>query len=193
MIVYGDSYTSGENNNFVSFADYLEIEKHGISGTCLDEYSIYPVFNSGLLSQLHEYSGTILLEYGVNDAASLVTGYVTIETVKVTIAKMCDLLKNADVYFLMLSADLKDMMLFSKNYAKYLNNEYLKDLYDITADDFLWCYTRFCEMMQRKFKTLYMLPEGFKEYDTDGIHPTDKGYRLIADYLKQQMERLPTR
>jgi len=192
MIVFGDSYTSGENNGFVSFADYLGIEKHGISGTCLDDYSIYPV-KDGLVSQINNCKGTVLIEYGVNDAASLVTGYTTIETVKVTIAKVCDLLKDADVYFLMLSSNLRDMMSFSTRYVNYLNNDYLKDLYDITADDFLWSYTRFCEMMQRKFKTLYMLPEGFNEYDTDGIHPTDKGYRLIADYLKQQMERLPKR
>lgn len=187
MIVFGDSLTSGENNGFVSFADYLGIEKRGISGSCLDEYSIYPVFNGGLLSQLHDFSDTVLLEYGINDAASLVTGYVEIAKIKVSIAKVYDLVKDA--YFLMLSSDYKDMQLFSTRYAKYLNSEYLKDLYDIEADDFLWCYLRFCELMQSKYKTLYLLPKGFREYDTDGIHPNDKGYRQIAVYLKQQMRK----
>ena len=186
MIVFGDSLTSGENNGNISFADYLGIEKRGISGTCLDEYSIYPA-SGGLLSQLHDFSGTVLLEYGINDAASLVTGYVDIAKIKVSIAKVYDLVKDA--YFLMLSSDYADMKLFSTRYAKYLNSDYLKDLYGIEADDFLWCYVRFCEMMQRKFKTLYMLPEGFQEYDKDGIHPTDKGYRQIAENLKKQLEK----
>ena len=192
MIVFGDSYTSGENNGNVSFADYLGIEKYGISGICLDDYSIYPV-KGGLISQIdsckgvENYFSKVLIEYGVNDAASLVTGYVSIETVKVAIAKVCDLLKNADVYFLMLSCDFGDLMKFSIKYAKYLNSEYMKDLCDVTAEDFLWCYSRVCELLQRKFKTLYMLPKGFNEFDVDGIHPTDKGYRIIAEKLKQQL------
>lgn len=189
MIVFGDSLTSGENNGFVSFADYLGLEKRGISGSCLDEYSIYPVFNGGLLSKLHDFSGTVLLEYGINDAASLVTEYTSLATVVVSIAKVYDLVKDA--YFLMLTDNDEDLMKFSANYANYLNNEYLKDLDKVSADEFCYCYLRFCRLMRKKYKTLYLLPKGFQEYDTDNIHPNDKGYRQIADYLKQQMERLP--
>lgn len=188
MIVYGDSYTLGENNGFVSFADYLRIEKHGISGTCLDDYSIYPV-KDGLISQISDCTGEVLIEYGVNDAASLATGYVSKETIKVAIAKVRDLTKDA--YFLALTKNTDDLMYFSAQYAKYLTYDYLKGLFKISAIEFYDSYQWLCEVMGRTFKTFYMLPEGFKEYDTDGIHPTDKGYRLIADNLKQQMERLP--
>ena len=188
MIIFGDSLTSGENNNNRSFADYLGIEKYATSGTCLDDYSIYPV-KGGCVHQIWGNSDVFLLEYGINDAASLVTGYIGIESVKISIAKVCDLLQGSDVYFLMLSESLKDLMAFSTRYARYLNTEYLKDLYDITAEDYLWCYSRFCELMQRKFKTLYLLPDGFKEYDRDGIHPTDKGHRLIAENIERQLKK----
>ena len=189
MIVFGDSLTSGENNGFVSFADYLGIEKRGISGSCLDEYSIYPVFNGGLLSQLHDFNGTVLLEYGINDAASLVTGYVSLATIMISVAKVYDIVKDA--YFLMLTDNDEDLIKLSENYAKYLNEEYLQGLDKISADEFFASYLRFSRLMQRKFKTLYLLPAGFNEFDTDMIHPNDKGYRLIAKHLEDQMKRLP--
>lgn len=187
MIVYGDSYTSGENNGNISFADYLGIEKRGISGSCLDEYSIYPVFNGGLISQLNNTNDTILIEYGINDAASLATGYIGYDTICIAVAKICDMLKGKDIYFLMLTKNRDDMARFSVNYAQYLNEDYLKDIYTVTARHYWDCYNSFCYIMRKKFKTIYMLPDGFREYDTDNIHPTDKGYRLIADNIKKQL------
>jgi len=191
VIIFGDSLTSGENNGNVSFADYLQdfgIEKYGISGNCLDDYSIYPV-RGGLVSQINEFCrGKILIEYGINDAASLVTGYASIVDVKIAIAKVRDLLQDSEVYFLMLTQNYRDLMAFSKRYAKYLNEEYLKGLMEVSACDYLGCYLRICELMIDKFKTIYMLPDKFNEFDTDGIHPTDKGYQLIAENVKKQLK-----
>ena len=186
MIVFGDSYTTGENNNNVSFADYLGIEKHGVSGSCLGNYSIYPV-NGCFLTEQHDCNDTILIQYGINDAASLVTGYVTVETVKIAIAKTYDLLKDKDVYFLELTESFRDLVDFSRRYAEYLTQDYLKDLCEIKTYDFLKCYMLFCQLMRKKFKVLYLLPDKFKEYDTDSIHPTDKGYRIIAENIKKQL------
>ena len=187
MIVFGDSLTSGENNGNISFANYLGIEKYGISGNCLGDYSIYPV-RGGLVSQIGNYcTGKVLVEYGINDAASLVTGYASIVDVKIAIAKAADLLQKADVCFLMLTESYRDLVGFSKRYAKYLNEEYLKGLFEISACDYLGCYLRVCELMIGKYKTIYMLPDKFNEFDTDGIHPNDKGYRLIADNIKAQL------
>lgn len=42
-------------------------------------------------------------------------------------------------------------------------------------------------LLRKKFKVLYMLPDGFRDFDEDGIHPTDKGYRIIAKHLEAQL------
>lgn len=34
-----------------------------------------------------------------------------------------------------------------------------------------------------------MLTDNFQEFDKDGIHPTDKGYKIIAEHLRKQLER----
>lgn len=186
MIAYGDSYTSGENNNGISFADYLGIQKQGVSGSCLGGYSIYPVEDS-LLSTFRPTTDTVLLEYGINDAASLLVGFASMDTVKVSAAKAVDIMCGADVFFLALTEDEEVLKSFCQRYVKYLNEEYLKGFYTVTATDFQSCYERFCTVMRTAFPVKYMLPQGFKDFDTDGIHPTDKGYKAIADNLSRQL------
>lgn len=186
MIVYGDSYTSGENNHNISFADYLGIKKRGVSGSCFDEYSIYPVANGSFVSTYQDTNEIVFLEYGINDAASLAVGYIGIDTVKVALAKTVDLLKGKKPVFLSLSNDEKVLAKFSKRYADYLNKEYLKGLYDISPRAFYAAYQRICWYVQGFSETVYMLPSGFKSFDVDGIHPNDKGYKDIADNIKKQ-------
>lgn len=187
MIIYGDSYTSGENNGNISFADYLGIESKGVSGTCLDEYSIYPVHGESFVSLYQKHDGIVLLEYGINDAASLTAGYVADNVIRVAVAKTADLLKDNDAYFLALTEDPIDLDSFCARYTNYLRDDYLKGLYPaLYANTFRRHYEFFISLMRKKFKTLYMLPSGFKDFDEDGIHPTDKGYKIIAEYLKSQ-------
>ena len=187
MIIYGDSFTSGENNNNVSFADYLKQGKCGISGSCLDEYSIYPVKDGSFLASYQSCKEIVLLEYGINDAASLVTGYATADVIKVSIAKVADLLKDTNAYFLALTKKQSDLKSFCIRYANYLNHDYLKGLYTISDTAYQTSYELFIALMQEKFKMLYMLPDDFQDFDEDGIHPTDKGYKIIAEYLKAQL------
>ena len=52
-LFFGDSLTSGENNDGKSFVEYIpHSEKVGVSGTTIGEYSIYPVDGYSLLSQI---------------------------------------------------------------------------------------------------------------------------------------------
>lgn len=187
MIVYGDSYTSGEDNNGVSFADYLKVAKCGVSGSCLGEYSIYPVYNGSFVSLYQNCQKTVLLEYGVNDAASLVAKYVDMHKIKIAVAQAADLLQNNDVYFLALTRSQRDLKSFCDRYADYLNNEYLRDLCVVQSEDYQNSYENFVAVMQKKFKTLYMLPDGFQDFSADGIHPTNKGHKTIATYLQKQL------
>lgn len=189
MIIYGDSYTSGENNGNISFADYLDLKKCGVSGSCLGEYSIYPVQGGSFLSSYKKSGKAVLLEYGINDAASLAVGYVSMDTIKVSIAKTVDLLKDNDVYFLALTKNEDDLKAFCERYVDYLNLDYLGGLYTVSDTAFQDGYKSFVALTQKKFKTLYMLPDGFQDFDKDGIHPTNKGYKIIAEYLKSQLGR----
>lgn len=153
MIIYRDSYTSGENNGFVSFANYLNQKKRAISGSCIGDYSIYPVRCSSFLEKYKKTQDTVLLEYGINDSASLVARYVSKDVVNVSLAKARDLLKYNEVYFLALTRNENDLLSFCKRYTKYLNFEYLKGLYFISEKDYYESYKYFVNQAKKYSKS----------------------------------------
>ena len=106
VVFIGDSMTSGENNNCKSYAHYYkemnsnnDVTILGVSGSCFGNYSIYPVEstlytmiekNEDILSK----ADLIVIEFGVNDAASVSLGYVDLLKVYISINRAVDYLKQ---------------------------------------------------------------------------------------------------
>ena len=113
-LFFGDSLTAGENNNNISFVDYVKgnTMNLGISGTTIGEYSIYPVDGNSLLGVINrnqnaiKTSDKIFLEYGCNDVAAIMCGFATIQIVTVSLVKAIDWIKQLNprckIYFLAL-------------------------------------------------------------------------------------------
>ena len=103
-LFFGDSYTSGENNNTVSWVNYIGMHddyvNNAISGTTMGDYSLYPVKDHDLLHQLYQQTeeikkaDRIVLAYGLNDIAAVATGYTKIINVKVALIKCLDYIKQ---------------------------------------------------------------------------------------------------
>lgn len=91
LLFIGDSFTAGENNNFISYAQYLDKNydstQIGVAGTTIGEYSLYLVDGFSLLSQIQRYkddiskAGTIFLEYGINDISSMLGNKVSYQQI----------------------------------------------------------------------------------------------------------------
>lgn len=58
-----DSFTIGENNNFTSYVQYLDMTYNstrlGVPGSTIGEYSLYLVDGFSLLSQIDKYKDGI--------------------------------------------------------------------------------------------------------------------------------------
>lgn len=204
-LFFGDSLTSGDNNNHKSYVDYIsDSKKIGISGTTIGEYSIYPVDGNSLLSQIPRYTKeikeaeNIFLEYGINDSTAMLTNYVTGSKVLIDFVKAIDAIKqlnpNAKIYFLTVFGVSNA---FGETQTKYLNNEYLK---------------KYCEYKKQSYKPIEWVgvyygflgnvidPSGIEciemfendeqyldNLDEDGLHPNDKGYQIIAENIKKEL------
>ena len=147
VVFIGDSLTSGENNNFKSFADYYaeihpehKISKFGVSGACMGDYSIYPVKENMFDicytlcndSDLIANADKVYLEYSVNDTTAVAASYVNLNQVYITVAKTVDMLKqtnkNIDIYFIVpFDCFSNDIDMFADYHIDYLNNDYLSN------------------------------------------------------------------
>ena len=204
ILCLGDSLTSGENNNFVSYTKYLQnllpydlVTRNGVSGTTMGDYSIYPVKpNTDLVSTLHRcrrdvaWANTILLEYGANDASAIMLGNVTQSQVMVSFNKALDLISQinprAKVYFLVMTLGAP-----SSDYAKY-HCQYLRQYYgDLPVNIFSgqWNYYYSFIRSLPKQKNIPLIPmfENAKQLlgtlSEDKIHPTDEGYQIVAQNI----------
>lgn len=196
----GDSFTSGENNDNISFADYVKGNSHnlGISGTTIGEYSIYPVDGNSLLSiiskntELISNADKIFIEYGINDVSAIMCGFTTEQHVIISFVKALDWIKqlnpNADIYFLALSEDRDIIENFAKLQCTYLKTDYFK-FYDFIFPKSIWSttYVSLIRALAKVVKVVPMITEfSFEEHiDKDNLHPNDKGYRLIAETVSE--------
>lgn len=204
-LFFGDSLTSAENNNFIGYVEKLKLtnfKNYGVSGTTLDSYSLYPVGSTDLLNMLIinesevKKADEIYLEYGTNDISSVITGYVNIERVLISLKKCIDYIRQVNpkalISFILISNKYKNIKLFAKNQINYLNNDYLKDTgIDMSVTDWIENYIRFANVVTKSVdKVLYLFNDILSKdfIDDDNIHPNDLGYQLIADNLRKDIQ-----
>lgn len=208
MLCLGDSITSGENNDFVSFVDKLRwnnswlVDKVGVSGACIGDYSIYPVEHKSLLNSLYEIGSdklssynAIFIEYGVNDITSLLLSGVSEVTIKLEFRKCIDYIRQnsqAKIIFIALSNEVAQAEAIGQ--FDYLHEDYLKG-YD---DDFIRCskgsfidmwadgYRALVDNWVKKFvDDIYYIRRMHFPFDKDKMHPSDDGYQQIAASLEK--------
>lgn len=199
-IFYGDSITEGYNNNGVSFVDKLDIfsscKKYGVSGTTIGEYPIYPVDGHSLISQITNSEADLVnadivfLEYGINDCSAVCLNRINLISVLIDIRRSIDLIHQINsrckVIFLSVGSSLaiKDI---AESQVSYLQ-DYFGNISN-TVDNYYWV---------RVYNSIIKYVQTFVDFvcpmfldsqdllsiiDTDGIHPNDEGYSLIADNI----------
>ena len=145
ILFFGDSITSGENNNFNGFVEKLnnkECINLGVSGTCLGNYSLYPVGKNNLTDLVIKEKDKIkdadvmFIEYGSNDISSVLLNYTNINNCLIELVKAVDAISqindNARLYFVCLGENKKR---FAKGQVDYLKNDYFKNLDDALFKD----------------------------------------------------------
>ena len=207
ILFYGDSITSGENNDFVSYVQKLGLrdyyENYAISGTTIGDYSLYPVKHNNLLELLYKdeeqikCADKIFLSYGANDISSVALGYVKIEDVMINLNKCLDFIQqvnpDCEISYIFLSDNKKIISDLGKLQASYLSN-YLG--FDFNEKKFVkvWtkCWLKFYLYVDFHFRisefySMINELDFFQNYiDSDHLHPNDKGYEKIAENLIQQ-------
>ena len=202
MLFMGDSLTSGENNSFTSYVQYLDKNKCNatrlaVSGTTIGEYSLYPVDGFSLVSQVKRHkmqiasADVIFLEYGVNDASAIIAGNVTYQQVLISFIKALDAIKQtnpeAEIKFLALSSDMDVLFTYARYQHKYLKEDYFKG-YDIVDTKGMWAlnYARLMRDIAKRVEVIPMILDvnQLERYmDRDNIHPNDTGYKKIAEVI----------
>lgn len=197
-VFLGDSFTSGETNGDFSFCDYVSGTSYnmGISGTTIGEYSIYPVDGNSLLSVISrsvdviKKADTIFIEYGINDTSAIMCGFATEDTVIVSFVKALDWLKQinpgAKIYFLTLSNKQNIIKLFGEKQCRYLEQDYFKG-YSFKFPSNIWV-DNYCNIIKQVEKRVVTVPM-FGNFEPwmlgdDDLHPSDAGYKVIAENLK---------
>ena len=208
VTIFGDSYSAGENNHGISYANYLRQEKNihvrnlAISGSTMGEYSIFPTDGNSLLSMIKnnivavKEADVIILQYGLNDAVACAAGNTNLSTVLISFIKALDLIKqiNANCKVLFLAVAPPKSLLaecLAENIHEYLANVYLKDFsffHYIEALDIFDYYNNIVSNICRGacYFYEYMFDTNFRGRDLisdDGIHPSDDGHRCISESL----------
>jgi len=204
IVFIGDSLTSGENNNFRSYAHYYK-ENHvddnvyvfGVSGSCMGDYSIYPVkdnmYDTVYIlcneSYIIQDADIIFLEYSINDTTSVATGYTDYTNVCISVVKTVDLIRqlNEDVKIFFIVPFTTDKIDdFARLHVEYLNKEYFNGYsFEVNYYDWIWSYVRIIKFLRSKFYMIYMSDyiDYFDYIDTDNIHLNDNGYKRLAKYI----------
>ena len=204
-LFFGDSLTSGDNNGGKSYVDYIsQSEKIGVSGTTIGEYSVYPVDGYSLLSQIHRYvkeieeAENIFLEYGINDATAAMTAYTRGACMVIDFVKAVDAIKQinpkARLYLLTVTNAQEAV---GEAQARYLNEVYMKPYVAHVNErykgtEWTMMYSGFVrnvfEPSGIKMFNMFESNEEYDKYlDKDGLHPTDKGYQIIANNIKKEL------
>lgn len=200
-LFFGDSLTAGENNNDISFVDYVRgnTMNLGISGTTIGEYSIYPVDGNSLLGVINRYQNAIknadkiFLEYGCNDVAAIMCGFATVQTVTVSFVKAIDWIKQLNpfckIYFLALG-DEGAISTFAGNECYYLENNYFSKFdFKFPVSVFSDIYNKILINIDKICDIIYMF-DGEVSSDwlsSDGVHPSNAGHIEIASNINKYM------
>lgn len=201
IIFYGDSFTSGENNNFISYVDKLGIKNclnKSISGTTIGSYSLYPVKDNDLLNLLYKdedlkSSKKIILSYGINDIASVTIGNTTLLKVKLELNRCLDYIRqinpHCNIQFILVGDNrsvLKEIAKCQLKYLYYYFDAYFIDL-ESFEDDYIENFNSFNSFIKNKVTSVFTMFENGNDFvnnlDNDGLHPTDAGYEIIRNNL----------
>lgn len=209
VLFFGDSFTSGENNNFNSYVEKLGLENYrnfGVSGTTIGDYSIYPVGPNDFLNQLQknivEVRGAdiICLEYGINDATAYYMDMINDNQLFMSIIKCIDFIrqvnKKAKIVYLQVAENFKIIEELGKAQLTYLRNDYLKDVVNFfqmseSRGTWVYIYQWISKVINKKVdKTIVLIDDidFMKKYiDSDSIHPNDEGYQIIANKVREEL------
>lgn len=211
VLFLGDSLTSGENNNFISYVEHMSgnSTKLAVSGTTIGEYSIYPVDGDSLLSLIKcnekqiASADIICLEYGVNDVSAIIAGNVTYTQVLIAFTKAYDYIKQlnprAKTYFLALTFDKSILLNYAMQQVSYLDRDYFRDILDFekgapdrldAATEWSSLYSQLMIAVSRRMPVISVIDDYgdlFNNMDKDGLHPDDCGYKIIADNISRQL------
>lgn len=203
VVFLGDSFTSGENNQNVSFVDYIKrkfpehsIHNLGVSGTTIGEYSIYPVDGYSLLKRYKktdvEHADRIVLEYGINDVSALMCGFTDIRKITVSLVKALDGIyqtnyANPKIIFLSISNDSDIIDLYAERQCEYLEKDYFRG-YNFKFPSTIWAenYKRIVDAASKRIDVIPMITDEdflWNNLSSDLIHPNDEGYKIIADNI----------
>ena len=204
ILFFGDSIISAENNHFDGIVEKLNNKNYinlGISGTCIGNYSLYPVGSNNLIDLIYKEeskikeANTIFLEYGSNDISSVILKYTTINNILIELNKILDFIKQVNpktnIYFILLG---KNKYTFSSGQVDYLKNSYLKDINELIFSNLsnkelysMWLdnYDIFEEYVKRMVNNIIELPflDNY-HLDSDNMHPNDLGYKEISKIIK---------
>ncbi len=201
-LFFGDSITSAENNNFDGYVEKIKLQNfknYGVSGTCIGDYSLYPVEDTNLIQLLYKKrdeiknADRIFLEYGSNDISSIICEYTTLKVVMIEFVKCIDYIRqnnpNCEIYFISLGDNLS---FFAMGQIEYLKNEYFNNISDLLftkdslIDKWIETYNEFISYISKMNLKIIKLPIlNDNEFDIDGIHPNDIGYSKISNKFKE--------
>lgn len=201
LLFIGDSFTAGENNNFISYAQYLDKNydstQIGVAGTTIGEYSLYLVDGFSLLSQIQRYkddiskAGTIFLEYGINDISSMLGNKVSyqqiLDKLDQAISTLNQINPNAKIKFLVLSLDNEVIISYANNHHEYLTKYFYPDQ-DINHIKQMWAdnYIKLIKDISNRLETIPMilnLNQLKKYFAKNTMHPSKEGYKQIANNI----------
>lgn len=205
VVFLGDSITSGENNNFKSYAHYFaeqfsdlyNVTIRGVSGACFGNYSIYPVEdclftliqnNIDILSS----ADILVIEFSMNDTASVSLGYVDLNKVYISINRAVDWIKqvsSAKIFFILpVSLYYSEYTNYLKQYVDYLNNEYLLCGLRCNLQTFCTSYEQIIQFITNNFNVFYMNDFLVCNLDVDNIHPNNNGYKEFSRELVKYLD-----
>ena len=205
LLFIGDSFTAGENNNSISYVQYLDKTYNstqiGVPGSTIGEYSLYSVDGFSLLSQIQRYkddiskADTIFLEYGINDISSMLGNKVSyhgiLDTLDQAISTLRQINPNAKIKFLVLSLDNEVIISYANNYHEYLTKDFYPDQ-DINHIKQMWAdnYIKLIKDVSNRLETIPMilnLNQLKKYFAKNTMHPSKEGYKIIANNINSYL------
>ena len=205
LLFVGDSFTAGENNNFISYVQYIDKSydstQIGVPGTTIGEYSLYLVDGFSLLSQIDKCkddiskADTIFLEYGINDISSMIGNKVSYQQILAALDKAISALNhinpNAKIKFLVLSLYNEVIISYANNHHEYLTKDFYPDQ-DINHIKQMWAdnYFKLIKDISNRLETIPMilnLNQLKKYFAKNTMHPSKEGYKIIANNINSYL------
>ena len=205
LLFIGDSFTAGENNNFISYVQYIDKSydstQIGVPGTTIGEYSLYLPKGYSLLSQIEKHKDTIAkvdtiyLEYGINDISSMLGNKVSyqkiLDTLDQAISTLRQINPNAKIKFLVLSLDNEVIFSYANNHHEYLTKEFYPNQ-DIDYIKKMWAdnYIKLIKDISNRLETIPMilnLNQLKKYFAKNTMHPSKEGYKIIANNINSYL------